>query len=164
MKIQLVLLLLCFSVTDSFSQANQNERVLTNVHHYRSNISVKNFDGTRSSIDMNGNSATLTNSDGIQSTIDFNKNSSTLIASDGTIIMVSHNSSSSTVNMPDGSQFFVNHMHSTSSCSTVHGKHTIMHFFGDVGERRFKNKIDVLIHVNWLIQNEIIEATIAKVE
>lgn len=164
MKIQLFFLLLFFAASESFSQESKSNQAVTNVYHYRSNISLSNFDGTRSTIRVNGNSATLFNSDGSISTIDFCGNSSTLIAVDGTISSIFHNGLSSAVTRSDGSQFFVNHMQSTSSFSTAYGKHTITHNFGFRKERRHKNKIDVLIHMNWLMQQEALEAAVESNE
>ncbi len=159
MKIKMFLLLL-FAAFGSFSQESVSNQTVTNVYHYRSNIALNNFDGTRSSIRLNGNSATLFNSNGTISTIDFSGTSSTLIAADGTIASISHNGLSSVITRTDGSQFFVNHLQSTSSCSTANGKHTITHYFGFIKEKQHKDKIDVLIHMNWLIQQEALEASV----
>ena len=159
MKYQLFFLLLCFTVSESFSQVDKSNQAVTNVYHYGNNISLKNFDGTRSTIHMNGNSATLFNSDGTQSTIDFFGDSSVLIANDGTSSSVFHNGFSSTVHTADGTQAMVNHMNSTSSYSIANEKHIIMHTFGNICERLYKNRIDVLIHMNWLVQKEAIVVT-----
>lgn len=159
MKIQLFFLLLSFLASDSFSQKNKSNQDFTNVYHYRNYISLKHFDGTQATISVNGNSATLFNADGSQSTIDFGRNTSTLIAIDGTGLSVFHNGLSSTVFLSDGTRVIVNHMNSTSSCLTEDGKHTITHTFGNTREMRHKNQIDVLIHMNWLIQKDFEEAS-----
>jgi len=164
MKTLVFFLLLPFTTSESFAQANKSNRATTSVSHFRNNISVKNFDGTHATIYVNGSTATLVNSDGTQSTIDFCENSSTLIAIDGTSSSVFHNGLSSTISSSDGTQFIVNHMRNTSLCSTKSGKHTINHNFGHLRERRYKNEIDVLIHRNWLIQKKIVDATEATVE
>ena len=159
MKTLAFFLLLSFAASDSFSLVNKSKQAYTNVYHYRNNISLKNFDGTISTIQVIGSSAILYNSDGSQSAIDLCGRSSTLTAIDGTSLSVFHNPSSSRVFNPDGTSIIINHMNNTSSCLTASGKHTIMHTFGDMRERRYKNRIDVLIHMNWLIQNEAVEAT-----
>lgn len=156
MKIQVCLLLLFFAVT-GFAQVDKNNQELSRVSHYRNNISVNNFDGTRSTVHISGNSATLVHPDGGLSSIDFTGNTSTLIATDGTSFSILHNGFSSVITRPDGSQFFVNHMQSSSSCSVNAEKHTIIHNFGEMTERCYKERVDVLIHVNWLLQKETIE-------
>ncbi len=158
MKILMFFLLLSFTASESSTLVNKNNHEFTSTYHYLNNISLKNFDGTRSTVYVSGNSATLMNSDGTQSTIDFCGNSSTLIAIDGTSASIFHNGISSTVFNSDGTQIIVSHMQSTSLCYTENGKHMIMHTFGDMRERRHKNKIDVLIHMNWLLQKKAIKA------
>ncbi len=152
MKFPLFFLLLFVVVVDGFAQKNENSQAYSNVHHFGSNISIKNFDGTNSSVLVNGNSATLFNADGTQSTIEFSGDLFTLIAADGTSSSVNHNNFSSTIFNSDGSRLFVNHMQGTSSCSTPNGKHRITHTFGKVREMCYKNVIDVLIHRNWVLQ------------
>ena len=38
-------------------------------------------------------------------------------------------------------------------------KHTIAHTFGNVTGRQYKDRINVLIHINWLLQKEDVEVT-----
>ena len=163
MKIQLFLLLLCLLATEGFAQAKKSKQSVSSVYHYGSNISVRNFDGTRSTIDMNGNSATLFNSDGSLSTIELCGNFSTLITVDGIILTLSLNGFSTTVTMPDGTQFFISHMNSTSTCSTAEGKHAIMHTISKTGERGHQKKIDLLLHMNWLVRKKA-EAEMAEAQ
>ncbi|MEM6321317.1 MAG: hypothetical protein AAF960_26905 [Bacteroidota bacterium] len=158
MKIQLLFVLLSFTASENFSSENLSNSTISTVYHYRNNIYVTNFDGTRSTIQVSGNSATLFNADGTISEIYFGSSSSRIVAADGTMASVSHNGASSTVTRSDGSQFFVNHTPSTSSCSIAAKKHTIMHNFGFRKEWRNKNKIDVLVHMNWLVQKVVAEA------
>lgn len=158
MKFQLLLLVLSFFVSDKISVDNDKKRDFTNIYHYGNNISVRNFDGTLSTVYINFNSATLFNPDGTQSTIDSGKNSSRLITSDGNVATVVHSGYSSTVRRANGTQFLISHRNSTSSCSTEDGKHTIMHNFGFVEEICNKNMVDVLVHANWLIQLEVAQA------
>ena len=158
MKIQVLILLLVFAASECFAQNSKSGQALSNVYHYGNNISIKNFDGSRSTIYVFGNSAQLINSDGTQSIIDFYGKSSRIIEIDGTVSTVYHNGFSSTVMNSDGSQFIVNHMHNSSTCFTDNGKHTIMHTFGEMKERRYKIQIDVLIHSNWLSQRRALES------
>ena len=116
MKTQALFFLLFIAASQTFSQENKIKQDFTNVYHYGNNITLNNFDGTRSSIQVNGNSATLFNSDGTQSTIDINRNSSILIASDGTSSSIYLNDYSSTIYNSEGTMIFVSHMQSTSSC------------------------------------------------
>ena len=159
MNIQAIFLLLSFFTAENFSQLSKSNQAFSNAYHYGSNISIRNFDDTRSTIDRSGNSATLFNSDGTHSTIYFFGRSSTIIGIDGTSSWISHNGRSSTITRSDGTQFFVNHMNSTSSIWTAQGTHTITHTFGKMEERCRKDRMDVLIHMNWLIKKEIAEAT-----
>lgn len=159
MKIQAFFLLLSVLAFESFSLVNGNNQAFTNVYHYRNSISLKNFDNTRSTIYISGNSATLFNPDGSQSIIRFCGRTSMLIAADGSNSSVFHNGFSSRILKSDGTQIFVSHMSTSSSCSTANGKHTITHTFGNSCEGRYKKRIDVLIHMNWLMQKEALEAT-----
>ncbi len=152
MKIQLFLFLISFVTFESFCQVNQS---FTNAYHpYQGHILLTNSDGTHSTIFVNGGSATLVNPDGTQSTIDFGKNSSTLMADDGSNLVIYHNLLSSTIPNPDGTQIVVNHLGSSSSCSTQNENHTITHNYGHNRRRICTNGIDVLIHMNWLMQNK----------
>lgn len=154
MKIQLLVLLFFFALSDGFSQAKKSKPAFTNVHHNLNNITVTNFDGDRSTIYSSGNSATLYNVDGSFSTINTIGNSSNLIAADGTQSSVVHNGLSSTVINSDGTQFFVSHKRNSSSCSTKDGSHTVSHVFASVDEMCYKNQIDVLIQANWFLQQK----------
>ena len=157
MKIQALFLILLFTITSGFSQTKKSKQTVTNVHHSLSSSSVKNFDGTSSTIFINGNSATLMNSDGSHSTINSFGNSSTVVAIDGSTSSIFHNAYSSTVMNADGTQFVVSHMQNKSTCSTANQIHGISHFFGNIKESRYKNEIDVLLHVNWLTQMKVAE-------
>jgi len=157
MKTQIFLLLFCFAAVNTFAQKNKSTRAYTNVHHYGNNKFLSNADGTRSSIFVNGSSAMLVNADGSQSTIDFHGNSSTLVAIDGTTSTITHNRFSSRVFNSDGTQMTINHMPSSSSYSTASDKHMITHTFGNTWEMCVKNKLDVLIHRNWIIQKRTAE-------
>ncbi|WP_420318955.1 hypothetical protein [Ekhidna sp.] len=156
MKIHLFLFLLTFAVTESFSQANNNDQGLTNVYHYRNNIFLRNYDGTRSRIDVNWNSATLYNPDGTQSVIELCGSTATLITIDGNVLSVIYSGLSSSVHDVDGTIIMINHRRKSSICSTAYGNHTIMHTFGSTEEWPYKNLIDVLIHMNWYMQKKIL--------
>jgi len=157
MKIQALLLILLFAVSDSFSQENDQNQSLTRVHHYKNNISIVYADGTRATIYLNGNSADLVNTDGTQSTINLSKNSSTLTAMDGTHSTIFFNGSSSAVTNADGTHLTINHMQRTSSCWTEDGKQVITHTFGNLCEMKNKKVVDVLIHTNWFVQKRLAE-------
>ena len=160
MRIISLLLLLSFAITNSVAKDKKKDKAYSNVHHYRSNISVNNFDGSSSSIFINGNTATLSNADGTQSTIEIFGNSSTVICIDGTRSTIMYNGMSTTVFNSDGSQFTINHMLNRSTCSAPYGKHTIRHIFGDANERRHKKVIDVLVHTNWYVRKKVAEAMV----
>jgi len=157
MQIQVLFLLFSFLTSgDSFLE-NKTDKVYTNVYHYNNNVVLKNFDGTTSTIQLYGNSASLINADGTQSTIIYGVNSSTLISSDGTSSLISHSGSTSSVAIPDGTRININHMQRSSTCTTDEGKHRIMHTFTrfiDSCNSSTKEKIDVLIHVNWIMQTK----------
>jgi len=159
MKPQLLFLLLTISISDGFSQQNKNDQFFTTVYYYQNSITVLNFDGTSSRICLNGNTATVFNSDGTQSTIQKCGNISNLIAIDGTSSSVIHNGKlTSTTFNSDGSKLFINHMRDSSTCLTPRGRHIITHNFVNLRRSRSKNKIDVLIHKNWLLQKKIADA------
>ena len=142
----------------SFAQDKHKEKVYSTIHHYRSNISVNNFDGTRSTIFINGNTATLSNADGTESTLEIFGQSSTVIAVDGTRSTIIHNGMTTTILNSDGSELTINHMNNRSTCSTPYGKHTIRHIFGNMKERRFKEEIDILVHTNWFVRKRASES------
>lgn len=154
MKIQIVFFLLSFLTADCLAQKAKIEQDLTSVHHYRNNISLFNYDGSTSSIYVSGNGAVLFIADGTQSSIDFGKRTSRLVAKDGTTSTVFHSGMSSTIYKQDGTQIFISHMQSISSCSTEIGKHIIKHTFGSTVEICNKNHIDVLLHMNWLVEKQ----------
>lgn len=161
MKTQLFLLLIFFVASESMAQSDnddKNDNAFSRVYHYRNTVSVSNFDGTRSTINVNYNSATLVNPDGTMSTINFNGQSSTLIEIDGTMSSISHNGLSSQVTKADGSQILITHQKVSSSCTIEGEKHIITHNFGLIEEMRNKNGIDVLIHMNWLSQKGALQA------
>ncbi|NNK90646.1 MAG: hypothetical protein HKO89_08575 [Saprospiraceae bacterium] len=124
---------------------------------------MTNFDGTRSTIYVNRNSATLDNSDGTSSTINFFGDHSNLIWTDGTQSSVFHNGSSSRINNPGGKQFIISHRKNRSSFLTTDGAHAITHFFGNIKECRYIDKIDVLIHMNWLVQKKAANAALNNI-
>jgi len=159
MQLHVLFLLVSFMTSGNFCVEKEPDQVYTKVYHYQNNISLNNFDGTTSNILLNGNSATLYNADGTQSTINFCNNSSTLIAADGTSSTIFHSGFSSTVSISDGTRVNINHMQRSSSCTTANGKHRIMHTFSNVKDKRYKDKIDVLIHINWLTQNKALLST-----
>jgi len=149
MIIQILLFLLSLPISENFPPINSSEHNTTNVYHYNNMMTLKNFDGTRSTINLDAKSATLKDADGSLSTINFSGNSSTLIASDGSSASVFHNGLTSTIFNSDGTQIIVNHMRRSSSCLTANGKHLITHSIGNIEEIRNKDKIDVLIHSHW---------------
>lgn len=158
MKTHLILLLLSLAISEGFSQVNNSNQPLSSVYHYGYNISLRNYDGTRSVINGRLSSATLLNSDGTQSVLNFNGNTATLNAIDGTISSVFFNRLSSTVHNADGTRITINHRRNTSTCSTEYGTHTIMHTFGSVEEWCNTNVVDVLVHMNWVMQMRAEEA------
>ncbi len=158
MKFRFLLLVLSFVSTEMYAQIKQSTRDFTSVHHYRNNISLRNFDGTHSSIYYSGNSATLVNSNGLRSTIDSFGDYSILFSIDGSTSTIFHNGFSSTVHNTDGTQIIINHRRNSSFCTTLDDKHTLIHNFGLLDEScndRKKNIIDILVHVNWAIQKKL---------
>ncbi len=159
MKSQLLFLLLSFVFTQGFSQNSERNHDNTNVYHYGNNISVKNYDNSRSSIYISGNSARLFNPDGTQSSIDFIDNTANLILIDGTASTVTYNGASSTIVNTDGSQVVVNHRNQTSSCYVSFGKHNINHTFGRAKELKYKKHIDILLNMSWYMQKKAVADT-----
>ncbi len=161
MKIQLFLLTFILSVASGYAQENNGSKAVTSVYHNLNNITLVNFDGTRSTIMKNGNSATLINADGSHSTINcFGDSSSNIVAIDDTHSSVRHNGNSSTVMNADGTQFIVHHKRTSSSCSKEGDIHVITHFFGNKKERHLIDQIDVLIHQNWLTKMKMEKALV----
>lgn len=158
MKTLMLFLTLAFAASSSSNPVNDNGHDLSSTYHYGTNVSVKNFDGTRSTIDVNWSSATLFNPDGTQSIIEFRGKSSNLIEIDGSISQVISNGSFSTIIRADGTQMVINHMPSTSSCYLGNEKHTIMHTFGAVKEIKRKKRIDILLHCNWFMKKKVAKA------
>lgn len=141
--------LLFFVVPEAFSQETQSDQEATNVYYSANYISVKNPDGTNSTINRYGS---LAHSDGTSATINFNKRTSSVIAVDGTNWVILQNGLSSTVTSPDGVKFFINHMRNRSACTSVYGRHTITHNFGATCHNQ--KLIDILLHTNWLAQKK----------
>ena len=160
----LSLSLMIISLAVAFAQVDERKNPITTAYHYRNNITIKNADGTQSNIYTNGSTATLTNEDGTQTILDYSVYPSLLIGNDGAASVVFRNGMSSTVHTENGTEL-INHGRrtiSTSTFSTPFGTHRIMHTFGARNEWCSKRDIDVLVHMNWLMQQKA--QTIAMAE
>lgn len=164
MNLPLLLLLFSFASQDTISNDDKFEQHISSAYHYHSNVMIRNYDGTSSSIYKSGSTITIFNSDGTQMSITYNGNKfSTIIAMDGKSRTVHHSGFSSTINNHyDATQIFVNHTGVTSTCTLPDATHTINHTFGFSKEWRKKSSVDVLIHMNWLMKKKMNEAIAAE--